>query len=222
MLLLMRCALDRLADPADVVGPWLLGARLTHRTSDGEVTVRLTEVEAYLGASDPGSHAFRGRTPRTAPMFGPAGHLYVYFTYGMHWCANVVTGPDGEASACLLRAGEVVHGLGLARTRRPGARRDLDLARGPANLAAALGISGDLTGASIDVGYAQDASPPSRLILELRRRSVPSARIATGPRVGVAGSGGDGTRFPLRFWLHGDPTVSAYRIAQRNSSAKSQ
>lgn len=212
----MRSALARLTDPADVVGPRLLGAHLTHHTGEGRVTVRLTEVEAYLGAKDPGSHAFRGRTSRTAPMFGPAGHLYVYFSYGMHWCANVVTGPDGEASACLLRAGEVIYGLDLARARRPGARRDLDLARGPANLAAALGISGALTGASLHVDYgAQRSAPPPPLALEMPRRRVPSARIAVGPRVGVAGEGGDGALFPLRFWLQGDPTVSVYRPSSR-------
>lgn len=212
----MRSALDRLVDPADVVGPRLLGARLTHLTGEGRVTVRLTEVEAYLGATDPGSHAFRGRTTRTAPMFGPAGHLYVYFTYGMHWCANVVTGPDGEASACLLRAGEVIHGLELARARRPGARRDRDLARGPANLAAALGISGALTGAPLHVGYdAQRSTPLPPLALEMPRQRASSARIAVGPRVGVAGEGGDGSLFPLRFWLREEPTVSAYRPSSR-------
>jgi DNA-3-methyladenine glycosylase len=115
-----------LSGPVLDVAPLLLGAVL--RTD--EVAVRLTEVEAYAGETDPGSHAFRGRTPRTQVMFGPAGHAYVYFTYGMHWCVNVVTGPDGEASAVLLRAGEVVDGLVSARARRPGVR-DRDLCRGP-------------------------------------------------------------------------------------------
>ena len=112
----------------------------------GRVAVRLTEVEAYAGPNDPGSHAFRGRTPRTEVMFGPPGHLYVYFTYGMHWCANIVCGPDGEcASAVLLRAGEVVAGRRpRAPARRAAAgRRDVDLARGPARLARALGLRGE-------------------------------------------------------------------------------
>ena len=114
-----------LTAPVEQVAPTLLGAVLVH----GDVAVRLTEVEAYAGPADPGSHAFRGRTPRTEVMFGPAGRAYVYFTYGMHWCMNVVTGPDGTASAVLLRAGEVVEGVELARERRNGAR-DRELARG--------------------------------------------------------------------------------------------
>ena len=116
------------ARPAPVVARDLLGCRLTH----AGVTVRLTEVEAYPGVGvDPGSHAFRGRTPRTEVMFGEAGHLYVYFSYGMHWCANVVCGDDGVAQAVLLRAGEVVGGLDVAAERRSGVR-ERDWARGPA------------------------------------------------------------------------------------------
>jgi DNA-3-methyladenine glycosylase len=116
------------------VAPALLGVRLVSELGGTRVAVRLTEVEAYMGGQDPGSHAYRGPTPRTTVMFGPAGFLYVYFTYGMHWCANVVCGPDGSASAVLLRAGEVVEGLDAARARRRAARRDEDLARGPARL----------------------------------------------------------------------------------------
>ena len=108
------------------VAPGLLGATLVSTVGGALVAVRLTEVEAYMGEHDPGSHAFRGRTPRTAVMFGPAGYLYVYFTYGMHWCANIVCGPQGAASAVLVRAGEVVQGLDAARARRPAARRDTD------------------------------------------------------------------------------------------------
>ena len=137
-----RTPRQRLGARADVVAPRLLGSLLSHTTGDGTVTVRLTEVEAYLGALDPGSHAYRGRTARNAPMFGPPGHLYIYFTYGMHWCANLVTGPDGEANGILFRAGEVVAGLDLARRRRPAARQDRELARGPARLATALGLDG--------------------------------------------------------------------------------
>ncbi len=132
-----RLQREVLAAPATEVAPLLLGAHLVHATAEGVVAVRITEAEAYMGEHDPGSHAFRGRTPRTQVMFGPAGHLYVYFTYGMHWCANVVCGPDGTASAVLVRAGEV-----------------------------------------------------------------------------VAGPGGDGTAFPWRFWIDGDPTVSVYRPGQ--------
>lgn len=201
----------RRLDPlADVTAPRLLGARLRVTGPDGPVTVRITEVEAYLGVGDPGSHACRGETPRTAVMFGPAAHFYVYFTYGMHWCANVVTGPQGVASACLLRGGQVVEGLDLARCRRPKST-DRDLARGPARLASCLGLDRDWTGAPIEVAWLGDDLPDAPAVLQLRARSLPRSRIGVGPRVGVAGPGGDGTAYPLRFWILDDPTVSAYR-----------
>lgn len=207
----------------------LLGAVAVHDGPDGRVAVRLTEVEAYAGPADPGSHAFRGRTPRVAVMFGPPGHLYVYFTYGMHWCANVVCGTDGEASAVLLRAGEVVAGVDLARSRRPAARSDVDLARGPARLAGALGIARPHNGADLcgpapapgvaDGGPAGDGAsgaphPGEGLWLEEGEPAPPGA-VRTGPRVGVSGPGGDGERFPWRFWLDGEPSVSAYRPGGR-------
>ena len=104
------------------VAPDLLGRVVVHDTPEGTVAVRLTEVEAYAGPRDPGSHAFRGRTPRNGVMFGPGGHVYVYFSYGMHWCMNLVCGAEGDPSAVLLRAGEVVTGLELAQRRRTTAR----------------------------------------------------------------------------------------------------
>ena len=199
-----------LSRPALQVAPGLLGALLAHDSSDGTVVVRLTEVEAYEGTADPGSHAFRGPTPRTRVMFGPAGHLYVYFSYGMHWCTNVVCGPDGTASAVLLRAGEVVAGHALARQRRPAARVDRDLARGPARLAGALGIAKGQHGTDIcgDGPVRLLAGPP-----------VPPERVKCGPRVGVSGTGGDGESHPWRFWLDGEATVSTYRPATRRARA---
>ena len=191
------------------VAPRLLGAHLTVRDDEGAVTVRLTEVEAYDGENDPGSHAYRGRTPRTEVMFGPPGRLYVYFTYGMHWCANVVCGEDGRASAVLLRGGEVVGGLDLARARRPAARRDVDLARGPARMAQALGLSRPDNGVALEPGGRAELTPPV----------TPADAVETGPRVGVAGPGGDGAVFPWRFWLPGDPTVSDYRPGVRRRRA---
>jgi DNA-3-methyladenine glycosylase len=187
------------------VAPALLGVRLVSRLGGERVAVRLTEVEAYMGEDDPGSHAFRGRTPRTQIMFGPAGFLYVYFTYGMHWCANVICGPEGAASAVLIRAGEVVEGVEVARSRRPASRSDADLARGPARLTTALGIDGRQNGV--------DLVTDGELWLE---PGAPAASrvIRTGPRVGIRGDGGDGDRFPWRFWLDGDPTVSTYRPGQ--------
>ncbi len=186
-----------LTGPAEQVAPGLLGALVVC----GEVAVRLTEVEAYAGEADPGSHAFRGRTPRSEVMFGPAGVAYVYFSYGMHWCMNVVTGPDGTASAVLLRAGEVVEGVELARERRAGAR-DRDLARGPARLAKALGVTGELGGTDL-----LDPASPLRLV---PGAPVDPAVVRTGPRVGVSGAGAP---TPWRFWVDGEPTVSQYRPA---------
>lgn len=161
--------------------------------------MRLSEVEAYAGPADPASHAYRGRTARNAVMFGPAGHLYVYFVYGMHWCCNVVCGPDGEASAVLLRAGAVVSGVDRARERRPSARSDADLARGPARLATALGVDRATGGADL-----LDPSSAARLHAGT---PVPEASVCRGPRVGVAAAG----EVPWRFWVAGDPTVSPYR-----------
>lgn len=188
-----------LARPAVEVAPLLLGAVLSRESDEGVVAVRITEVEAYLGVGeDPGSHAFRRQSPRNATMFGPAGRLYAYFTYGMHVCANVVCGPEGAASAVLLRAGEVVEGVELARTRRRAARVDRDLARGPARLASALGI------ALAEDGSALDAFP-------YRLDLGPSAtEVESGPRTGVSGPGG-GDAYPWRFWVPGEPTVSPYR-----------
>jgi DNA-3-methyladenine glycosylase len=185
-----------LTRPADEVAPLLLGAVLTGRG----VAVRLTEVEAYLGEADPGSHAFRGVTPRTRTMFGEPAHLYVYFSYGMHVCANVVCSPSGTASAVLLRAGEIVDGIELARERRPTAKTDAELARGPARLTKALGlVLADDTAALDGAPFALEPAPH------------PSP-FATGPRVGVSGAGGTDA-FPLRFWIPGDPTVSVYRAS---------
>ena len=185
-----------LSRPADEVAPLLLGAVLSH----GEVAVRLTEVEAYDGVGDPASHAARGRTPRNAVMFGPPGHLYVYFTYGMHWAANVVCRPEGEASGLLLRSGEVVDGVEVARSRR-GRASDRDLARGPGRLCQALGINAEHKGT-----YLFDGGP-----VTLALAAEPSAAVERGPRVGVSVEAAR----PWRFWIAGDPYVSDYRRSPR-------
>jgi len=186
-----------LAEPAASAAPALLGALVHH----GEVVVRITEVEAYEGRSDPASHAFGGSTARTAIMFGPPGRLYVYFSYGMHWCANVVCGPDGTASAVLLRAGEVVSGLPLARERRGVRVLDRRLATGPACLTRALGID-VVAGGSDLLG-----DGPVRLL-----PSGPGTpAVLSGARVGVSRAADR----PWRFWLDGDPTVSTYRRSPR-------
>ncbi|TPW70291.1 DNA-3-methyladenine glycosylase [Schumannella sp. 10F1B-5-1] len=194
--------IDLLRRPSVEAAPRLLGAILHGRG----VSVRLTEVEAYLGVGeDPGSHAHRGPTPRTRPMFGPPGHLYVYFSYGMHACANVVCSPEGAASAVLLRAGEVVEGLDTARERRTTSRVDADLARGPARLTIALGIG------LADDGSTLDGAP---FALELPSSPLAASRIHTGPRTGVSGAGGTDA-YPWRFTIAGDPTVSPYRRSPR-------
>jgi DNA-3-methyladenine glycosylase len=191
-----RAPFDRtvLERPSVEVAPLLLDAVVHSRG----VSVRITEVEAYLGALDPGSHAFRGETPRNRVMFGEPGHLYTYFTYGMHVCANVVCSPLGIASGVLLRAGEVVDGIELARQRRATSRMDADLARGPARLVVALGIALADDGVDLESGA---------LTLELAQTPAP---FLQGPRTGVSGDGGS-TAFPWRFWIPGDPTVSPYK-----------
>ena len=183
-----------LAGPVLEVAPRLLGAVLRH----GDVAVRLTEVEAYAGPDDPGSHAFRGPTRRNATMFGPRGHLYCYFTYGMHVCCNVVVGEEGDPAAVLLRAGEIVAGLEAARERRPGSS-DRDLARGPARLCRALGLDLSHDGADLATG-------PVRLTA-----GEAPPQVSTGPRVGLRGA----PDRPWRFWETRHPTVSAYRPAKR-------
>ncbi len=184
--------------PSVEVAPLLLGSFLSVESPEGVVTLRITEVEAYHGSEDPGSHAFRGKTKRNAVMFGEPGHLYTYFTYGMHTCANVVCGPLGQASGCLIRAGEIVEGIELARVRRVTSRTDADLARGPARLTVATGITLADGGADLAV---------SRIRLEL---GGGVAEVATGPRTGVSGPGGS-AEYPWRFWIPGEGTVSPYK-----------
>jgi DNA-3-methyladenine glycosylase len=203
---------DFFARPSVEVAPDLLGCVLEHRTADGLVAVELTEVEAYAGRSDPASHAYRGKTARNAVMFGPPGHAYVYFTYGMHFCVNMVClGEEGSASAVLLRAGAVVAGEDLARARRTrGATRipSRDLARGPARLCQALDIDRSQDGADVVAAHS-----PLRIYAGADHpiRSGTPRKIATGPRVGVSSA----AEIPWRFWVEGDPTVSVYRAHVR-------
>ncbi|MFT4294033.1 MAG: DNA-3-methyladenine glycosylase [Micropruina sp.] len=177
------------------VAPDLLGMRLRV----GPVTLRITEVEAYHGADDPAAHAYRGWRPHTRHLFEPPGTLYCYRSYGIHICANLVCGPDGSGSAVLLRAGQVVEGLDVARARRPGVP-DVRLARGPGCLGQALALT--LADSGRRLGEPE---------LDLLPRREESGRIATGPRVGVSVA----ARRQWRFWLAGDPTVSVYRPSPR-------
>ena len=182
-----------------VVAPELLGKVLVRRTPGApELAARIVEVEAYCGAEDAGSHAFRGRTPRNATMFGPAGHLYVYFTYGMHWCANVVTGEEGVATAVLLRAAEPLRGVDVMRSRRAAARRDRDLCSGPAKLCQAFGITGEHDGVDLLSG--------GLVILDDGTRPPDDPLVTT--RIGL--SPGRGDEHPWRFAVPGDPNLSRF------------
>ncbi len=185
----------------------LLGCTVEADTQDGRVAVRLVEVEAYRGADDPASHSFRGPTPRNTVMFGPPGHLYVYFVYGMHFCANISCLDDGEAGAVLLRAAEVSSDLEIAHRRRPTARRDHELASGPARLASLLGLTRELNGVDVT-----DTASQVRL---LAGPPVDPALVCIGPRVGVAAA----HDLPWRFWIDGSPAVSPYRPGRRRSTA---
>jgi DNA-3-methyladenine glycosylase len=256
------------------VAPALLGCVLAHETADGLVAVELTEVEAYSGEADPASHAYHGMTGRNAVMFGPPGHAYVYFTYGMHFCVNVVCQPAGTASAVLLRAGRVVAAEPLARRRRsvrrqtadslaaadasgvaaavsgvtadvPGVILARDLARGPARLCQALAITRAQNGADLCAaasplrllpglgvlaadGTAQEGiaqgntdygdtggrgTAQDGAVSDGTNRTPAKPVISTGPRVGVTAA----AEVAWRFWLAGDPTVSAYRLHKRRA-----
>jgi DNA-3-methyladenine glycosylase len=216
------------------VAPDLLGCVIEHQTAVGLVAVQLSEVEAYAGANDPASHAYRGKTARNAVMFGPPGHAYVYFTYGMHFCVNLVCLGNGSASAVLLRAGRVIEGEELAHARRTagpgGIRRGVeplrrgvggdgspweetrravafrDLARGPARLCQALDIDRSQDGTDVCV-----PDSPLRTRWPDACTTVRSAerKVASGPRVGLSSA----AEVPWRFWIDGEPTVSAYRPA---------
>ncbi|MCU6479504.1 DNA-3-methyladenine glycosylase [Arthrobacter silviterrae] len=196
--------LELLQRPATEVAPFLLGALVRHESPEGPVVVRLTEVEAYLGPKDsqdpdPGAHTYRGKTERNSVMFGPPGHLYVYFSYGMHFSANLVCRPEGTSSGCLMRAGEIVEGLDLARLRRPTAKRDSELAQGPARLAKAMGFGREHNGIAA-LGGEVTVTLPER----------PATAVMAGPRVGISGAGGT-EEYPWRFWIGGDPTVSKFK-----------
>ena len=183
------------------LAPWLLNKVLMR----GERAGRIVEVEAYHGANDAASHAYRGLTPRTAVMFGPPGHLYVYFTYGMHWCANVVCGPEGEAAAVLVRALEPTAGLGQMWQARPAARHRRDLCNGPAKLCQALGITGEDNGADLLAGRRRAGSTAAPDAVQLLDDGTPPPRRpGRGTRIGIK----EATDKRWRFWVQGNASVS--------------
>jgi DNA-3-methyladenine glycosylase len=209
-----------LAARPQVVAPWLLNKVLVR----GERAGRIVEVEAYHGSRDAASHAYRGLTPRTAVMFGPPGFLYVYFTYGMHWCANVVCGPDGEAAAVLIRALAPLAGLEAMRAARPAARTDRDLCNGPAKLCQALGITGSDNGVDLLAGRARAGgggeggrgggdrdryAVADGVVRLLDDGTPPPRRPGRGTRIGIKVA----TDKRWRFWVPGDPHVSSGSVA---------
>jgi len=175
------------------VAPQLLGCELISQTATGETAGRIVEVEAYHGAIDPASHAYRGRTIRNAPMFEAGGTVYAYFTYGMHTCVNITTGPAGEAQAVLIRALEPTRGIELMRARRPD-RALVQLTNGPAKLTQALGITLAQSGSRLG----------EQLRLEPPASPIEPSHIHTGPRIGIK----QAIDRPWRFWLAGNPFVS--------------
>lgn len=185
-----------------LVAPDLLGKVLVRTMGGVRRGGRIVEVEAYRGADDPASHAYRGLTPRTATMFGPGGRLYVYLSYGMHHCANVVCGPEGEAMAVLLRALVPLDGLpAMAAARGPGARRPADYCSGPGKLGQAMALDRTLDGA--------DLVTDDRGVTLVDDGVAPPARPSRSGRIGLSA----GADVPWRWWVPGEPSVSAHRRA---------
>jgi DNA-3-methyladenine glycosylase len=184
------------------VAPLLLNKLLVRGTRVG----RIVEVEAYRGSEDPASHAFKGPTARNAVMFGPPGHLYVYFTYGMHWCANAVCGPEGTGVAVLLRALAPVSGLAAMRRARPRGTPDRQLTNGPAKLCQAFGISRPFDGADLVRG-------DHGLTISDDGLAPPTDPGVSG-RIGIRLAGDR----PWRWWVPGDPHVSGPRVAAKGTT----
>lgn len=180
----------------------LLGCVLRREIDGAVMTARIVETEAYLGANDPASHARRGlRSERNASMYLEGGHAYVYFTYGMHYCMNVVTGESDVAEAVLLRAAQPLEGLERIRANRPKSRRELDLLSGPGRLCMGLEIDRRLDGVSLAGG---------QLAILPRDIAIADDDIAVSPRIGVEGAG-DAAAWPLRFFLAENRCVSMPR-----------
>ncbi|MGB3414948.1 MAG: DNA-3-methyladenine glycosylase [Microbacteriaceae bacterium] len=201
------------------VAPELLGALLLRTDAEGTVGIRITEVEAYAGERDPGAHSYRGKTKRNQSMFGAAGHIYCYFTYGLHHAINLVCSDIDQPYGCLIRAGEIVIGADLARSRRERLPRkhpipEAGLARGPGNVTQSFAVTlkndgDDLFSSSVETGL-EDYASWQFLLPE----TPPQNEILKGPRIGVNGEGGNPERFPWRFWLDNEPSVSASRTAK--------
>jgi DNA-3-methyladenine glycosylase len=178
--------------PAQEAAPRLLGCILERKVDKKLARVKIVETEAY-DETDAASHSYKGRTPRTDIMFGPAGHLYVYFTYGMHYCCNVVTGNEGEGSAVLIRAVEPLNGEEVLEQRRRG-KRGTELTNGPAKLCQALGIDKRMNGHDLE-------REPLRLILQ---PALSNDQIIITPRIGIS----EAKDVPWRFLIKDNPYIS--------------
>lgn len=183
---------DLLSREAEEVAPRLLGSLLVLEADGKKMIGRIVETEAY-DQTDAASHSYKGRTPRTDVMFGPPGHLYVYFTYGMHYCCNVVTGPEGHGSAVLIRALEPLEGQEMMELNRHG-RNGINLTNGPAKLCQAYGINKSWNGHDL-------AEPPLRLLLQ---DPLPTKNIVQTTRIGIT----QAQDLPWRFYVRGNPYVS--------------
>lgn len=183
---------DFLYDDPIAAAKRLLGCYFVRTHNGGQAVVRIVETEAYH-QSDAASHSYKGKTPRTDVMFGPPGHLYVYFTYGMHYCMNVVTGPEGEGSAVLIRAVEPVEGLEYIRSNRPGVN-DIQATNGPAKTCKALGINKLHNGHDL-------SEPPLRLLI---KPAIPDTKITQTTRIGIS----QAQEKPWRFYITDNPFVS--------------
>jgi DNA-3-methyladenine glycosylase len=188
------------AQPTVRVARALLGKLLVHDAREGRTVGRIVETEAYLGRRDPASHAFHGRSARNASMFGPPGHAYVYFIYGMHHCFNVVTRPEGVGEAVLVRALEPIEGVELMRARRGIRRSDRELCNGPGKLVQAMGMSRADDGADLVSGALGIYAP----VLDRRDGRLSAREIATSARIGITRS----ADLPLRYYVRGNAYVS--------------
>ena len=180
--------------PTEIVARALLGCIIECTSDDGVTRARIVETEAYTGPEDPACHAAAGLTPRTEHLFGPPGMSYVYFIYGMYWCFNAVTRERGHGAAVLVRAGHPVDGLALMHRRRPAARRERDLTKGPGKLCMAMGIIGAMNGMSLR----------RRPIVLRAGQPVQDGDVVVTPRIGIS----QAAEWPLRYFVRDDPYVS--------------
>lgn len=188
----MNSEFEFLQQASEIVAPRLLGCELVRELNGQQLRCRIVETEAY-DQSDAASHSYRGRTPRTDVMFGPAGYLYVYFTYGMHYCCNVVTGPEGQGSAVLIRAVEPLEGEAAMSVRRRGLS-GIEITNGPAKLCQALGIDRTMNGHDL-------RHQPLLLSIE---PALPGKQIVQTTRIGITKA----RDMPWRFYVAGSPHVS--------------